>query len=154
MTTVIRRYPNDVQRILDNEDLYGILGSDLEGLFLRMPLLPDADGYPACEGEDDNKVELFGEPPEDETMLPLYNAMIKETLVIYVLDEEALQKKMVKLKWFDIGGNSVWWNWIEPWDTVNFEAHTKGLGHRLDYVYELSEEMPLLREQGAIIQYE
>ena len=79
--------------------------------------------------------------------------MVKEKLVIYLLDNEALQRKMLKVCWFDLGGNSVWWNWMSPSDTQDLEGHLFGLGHRLDYVLEMSDSDPAICEEGALIQF-
>lgn len=140
---------HDARRVLDNEMLYGNLGGDLTKLFLRMPQLADTVAY--CGYPETEDLPLDSELPADGSMIPLYNAVMKERLVIYLLDKEALQKKMIKLIWFDLGGNCVWWNWITLSDTQDFEGHLFGLGHRLDFIFELSDGDPSLLEAGALI---
>lgn len=152
MTRVILMDAHDAHRVLDNESLYGNLCSDLTKLFLRMPQLSDTVAYCGIPKTED--LPLDSEPLEDESLVSLHNAMMKEKLVIYVLDKEALQKKMLKVCWFDLRGNIVWWNWISTLDTVAFEGHLNGLGHRLGYLLELSDGDPSLREEGAIIQFD
>jgi hypothetical protein len=152
LTRSILSSADDAHRVLDSEALYGSLGSDLAELFLRMPQLPDTVpyyGYP--ETED---LPFRDGPPDDQSMVPLYNAMVKEKLVIYLLDNEALQRNMLKVRWFNLSSNSVWWNWLSPLDTQSFEGHLFGLGHRLDYVLEMSDSDPALCEKGCIIQFD
>ena len=105
----------NAHRVLDNEAHYGHLGGDLSKLFLRMPQLPDTVAYCGVPKTEDLPVDI--ELPEDESMEPLYRAVMKEKLVVYLLDKEALQKKMLKVKWFDSEDSCVWWNWMQPSET-------------------------------------
>jgi hypothetical protein len=152
MTRSILSSADDAHRVLDSETLYGNLGSDLPELFLRIPQLPDTVPYYGYPETEDLPFD-YG-PPNDQSMVPLYNAMVKEKLAIYVLDNEALQSKMLKVRWFDTGGNSVWCNCLSPLDIQNFEGHLFGLGHRLDYVLEMSDSNPELCETGSLIQFD
>lgn len=139
-------------RVLDNNALYGKLGSDLAKLFFRMPQLPDTSSYCGVPETEDPPLDV--EPPEEEYMVPLYNALMKERLILYLLDKEALQKKLLKVCWYDLGGNFVWWNWMSPVDSECFEGHVFGLGHRLNYILELSDSDPSLCKEGALIQFD
>jgi hypothetical protein len=139
-------------RVLDNKALYGDLGDDMRKLFLRMPQLPDTvhyGGYP--ETED---LPSHDEPPDDETFLALHNAMMNEKLVLLDLDQGALRRKMFKAKYFDSAGRPAWRYWITPEDTRSLEGHDFGLGHRLNYILELSDGDPALREEGAIVEFD
>lgn len=145
MTGVYLHVVNNAHLVLNNETLYSDLGSDLTGLFTRAPQLPVSDNY--LESEDFDEEQL-----EDESMILLFNASKDERLLIYLLDEEALQKKMIKLTWFSLGGKLLWWNWLKPSDLQDWEGHFSGLGHRLGWIYELSDSDPRLGQKGVLVE--
>ncbi|KAF2818196.1 hypothetical protein CC86DRAFT_375973 [Ophiobolus disseminans] len=152
MTRDIRNDAYRSYRLFDNQALYGSVGPDLEGVYLRMPQLPDTmvySGYP--ETED---LPLDVDPPEDENKLRLYEAAMKARSIVYLMDEEALKQKMLKLIWTDLGGNILWWNWLRPSDTRDFEGQYYGLGHGLHWLLEVGDGNSLYDNEGTIIEYQ
>jgi hypothetical protein len=151
MSRDIRKDAYESYRLFDNQALYGDIGHDLAGLFLRMPQLPDTIGY--CGYPETEDEPFDDELPEDEGKSRLYNAVSKERFVMYLMDEEALKQKMLKLIWTDLGGNIVWWNWLDPSHTMTFEGHLYGLGHRLHWLLELGDGNSYYDEEGAVIDF-
>lgn len=152
MTRKIRDDTYTSRYLFDNQALYSSVGPDLEGVHLRMTHLPDTvaySGYP--ETED---LPLDDDPPEDEGKSRLYEAAMKARGIMYLMDEEALKRKMLKLIWTDLGGNIVWWNWLRPWDTQNFEGHYYGLGHGLHWILYQGDGNSNYDTEGAVIEYQ
>jgi hypothetical protein len=57
--------------VLNDENLYGGYGSDWTKIFLRLPMLPDAElYYPDRVKVDEEKSYL--EPPKDEKLMPIW----------------------------------------------------------------------------------
>ncbi|PSN61473.1 hypothetical protein BS50DRAFT_578473 [Corynespora cassiicola Philippines] len=130
--------------VFDNESLYRNLGDDLSGLFTRAPQLCAwyADPY------DDLAEE---EPPEDETMLPLFLAAKREKGMMFVLDAESQEKRMLKICWFGSNGELLWWNWLKLSDLLDWHGRAIGRGDRLFWIYDMSEDDTDLRSKGALI---
>lgn len=152
MTKDIRDDADRSPLLFDNQALYGSVRADLEGVYLRMPHLPDTmvySGYP--ETED---LPLDDDPPEDKNKLQLYEAAMKARGIMYLMDEEALKRKMLKLIWTDLRGNILWWNWLRPSDTQSFEGHYYGLGHGLHWLLYQGDGNSYYDHEGAIVQYQ
>jgi hypothetical protein len=108
--------------LLDNEDLYGDYGVGWAKILLRLPLLPDAVPYARSDpGLDEGEFHL--NPPDDERFLPIQNASLREKQAVYLIDEEALRNKMVKILFLDIHGHAVWHNTIAPESIWEYEAN-------------------------------
>ena len=73
-------------------------------------------------------------PPDEDGLDALKLAVDREALMLYVLDEEALRKGMIKVMWFGHTGNLLWWNWLEPGYLQDWNAVVNGLGIRLDRI--------------------
>lgn len=129
--------------VFDNEALYADLDNNLTNLFLRAPEFPS---HAEVFESDDYQLEK----PEEEAMALLYDALNRERLLLYVLGEEALRKKMIKLAWFSLGGQLIWWNWLRVSDLQDWEGLLGGLGIRLDWLEERSDD-PYSLEKGAHI---
>jgi hypothetical protein len=103
----------DPELVLENESLYGAFDKDWAKILLRMPLLPDTVPYCGGDPEQDDG-PYHDEPPDDERLMPLFDASRREKQVVYLIDEEALRNKVVKLLYLDIHGHAVWHNKIAP----------------------------------------
>ncbi|KAJ8109697.1 hypothetical protein OPT61_g7273 [Boeremia exigua] len=138
--------------ILDDEILYSPCDQDCTRVFLRLPHLPDTipyykDGYPE---NDDAPLDIS--PPDDEAMVPLFNAVMKSKSIHYLLDLEALQEKLVKVQYFDIHGQMVWYNKIRPEHIGIFEVHPSG-GHLSGHLETCKDNRSLL-EPGTLLDLE
>jgi hypothetical protein len=138
--------------VLDDESLYCRYGDDWTKVFLRLPQLPDTviyynDGHP-----ENDETQLPISPPNDEASLPLYNAVMKCKSFHYLVDEEALQEKLVKVHFLDIHGHSVWYNRIRPEHIQDFEAGPCG-GHLSGHL-ETCEDEPSLLQPGTLLHAE
>jgi hypothetical protein len=141
----------DARLLLDDETLYGQVGDDWAQALLRLPLIPDTHIY---EDDVDGEEGLFDlSPPDEDLMLPLYDAALKEKSVMYLLDEEALREKVVKVLWLDVHGNCVWRNTIRPDEVTSFEARPRTGGTLWEFL-ERSYNDPTLFELGALIEYD
>lgn len=148
MTQHIQIYPNEPSPILNDENLYNF-NEDWSKIFLRMPQLPDVVAY--CGNPELEDKDIVDEMPEDEALLPAWDAEGKWRSVHYLLDREAQQKKLAKVIWLDLHGNCIWWNWMIPTGSENFEARWHGLGKGFAQVRELCETHPEYREKGALL---
>jgi hypothetical protein len=108
--------------VLDDKELYGGYGEDWTKILLRLPLLPDAVTYLGGDPEKDEGPHN-AIPPDDDRFMPLYNASLQEKQAVYLLDEQALKTRMVKLVCLDIRGRVVWHYTIAPEGIWCFEAN-------------------------------
>lgn len=97
MTEIYVHIVGNARLAFNDETLYSDLGKNLTKLYIRAPQLPTFDEYLESQ-------HFTEEQPEDESMVPLWNSSINERLFIYLLDEEVLRRKMIKLTWFGLGG--------------------------------------------------
>jgi hypothetical protein len=148
MTSHKRIDSYDLIDILDDENLYNF-EEDWTRFLLRMPQLPDVVAY--CGNPELEDRDIVEDPPENEALLPAWDADLKWRSVHYLLDREALQKKLLKVIWLDLHGNCIWWNWMVPLGSENFEARWHGLGKGFMQVTELYETHPEYREKGALL---
>jgi hypothetical protein len=107
-------------QILDNASLYAFIGTDqeiLDQLLLRLPSLTDAkgiqdeygDGNVLLYGNGKNDPEAIGQSQLDDES-GIETAALNVQNVVYVVDEEAVRKNIVKVWWFDEFGKIVWDN--------------------------------------------
>jgi hypothetical protein len=128
----------DPELVLENESLYRAFDKDWAKILLRLPLLPDAVPYLGGDPELDEG-ESHDEPPDDERFMPIFNASRRNKQAVYLVDEEALRNKVVKILYLDIHGHAVWHNTIAPESIWEFEANYFK-GGALFRVYEGGEE--------------
>ncbi|KAF1851965.1 uncharacterized protein K460DRAFT_413453 [Cucurbitaria berberidis CBS 394.84] len=150
------RYPENIDRflLLDDEALYSNPDKDWSRVFLRLPLLPDAGTYLRFNSEND-KFSWGEYGPKNRSFMPLFNASCKDKQAVYLLDEEALRERLVKILYLDVHGNAVWKNKIAPEDIEFFEArYFKGstLGRIMEKCADLDE--PSLLQPGALLEYD
>jgi hypothetical protein len=141
----------DARLLLDDDALYGQVGDDWAQALLRLPLIPDTTVYEDDLDGEEEPIDLS--PPDEESMLPLYDAALKDKSVMYLLDEEALKEKVVKILWLDIHGNCVWRNTIRPDEATSFESRPR-TGGTLWEILDKSYNDPTLSELGALIEYD
>jgi hypothetical protein len=100
------------QHILDDVAIYAFGGSDqeiLDRLLLRMPGLTDAMGV--VDEYGDGSLLLYGSGKNDiETGIEIETVGLEVQNLVYVVDQEALEKGVVKIWWFDEVGTIVWDN--------------------------------------------
>jgi hypothetical protein len=97
------------RNILDDEALYGGLAGDWRQIYFRVPSLPDVVRiYGDPDPPDDTIPDDQCNEPEEEYQRPLYEAERLERNFLYLLDEEALREKVVKVMWLDVHGKCVW----------------------------------------------
>jgi hypothetical protein len=151
MTHEIRNDAYEYYCLFDDPALYGSVGPDLVGLYLRMPQLPDTVGYSGYPEDEDVPLELDPPEPGEEHKSRLHDAVFKARDIMYLLDEEALRKKMLKVVWTDLGGKPVWWNWLSPTATQGFEGHYYGLGHGLHWLFTIDHRPSSFDAEGAVL---
>ena len=132
--------------VLDNPALYGNLSDDLSDLFLRSPEIFFPSWAPDTDDTDDLDYE-------DESRLSLCLAARKERVLVLVINEESQRRKMPKLAWFDTHGELVWWNWLQLDSLQNFSGRVWGRGDRLEWIYEVSEDVAEWRSKGAVLDF-
>jgi hypothetical protein len=140
--------------VLNDENLYGGYGSDWTKIFLRLPMLPDAElYYPDRVKVDEEKSYL--EPPKDEKLMPIFKASLADKQVVYLVDEEALKKKLVKLIHLDLRGQVVWHNTIVPENIWVFEANYYRGGMLSEIMMRFGgDDDGLILEPGTLLPYD
>ncbi|KAJ5995705.1 hypothetical protein N7481_002682 [Penicillium waksmanii] len=122
-------------RELDDKSRYAF--EDWRDVYLRVPNILDFgqlsygpsetswDGLDLyyCSGLNDKEMMQEVEDLENEEAKPLYRAQLRIQAIVYLLDQEALEKKLVKMLWIDEHGEPVWDNWIDP-DRVGLDSFT------------------------------
>jgi hypothetical protein len=110
-------------QILDDASLYAFIGTDqeiLDQLLLRVPSLTDANGIQDEYG--DGSVLLYGNGKNDPEAIEqsqwedesgIRKVALDVQNVVYVVDDEAVRKNIVKAWWFDEFGKIVWDNIVE-----------------------------------------
>ena len=139
--------------ILDDEALYAPFAADWSSVLYRVPAIADSVRYIF---EDDGNLydrAKFYDPPGkgEEYKIPWYEAMIKETTMLLLIDEEALREKLVKLLWLDIHGNCVWDNRLRADRMLEFRGKMFAIGGSLDALYENFPDDPKVYERGFIL---
>jgi hypothetical protein len=120
-------------------------------LYLRMPQLPDTVDYFGCPEDEDVPLELDPLEPGEEHKSRLHDVVSKARGIMYLLDEEALEKKMLKVVWTDLDGKPVWWNWLSPSHAQGFEGHYYGLGHGLHWLLAVDQRPSPFDAEGAVL---
>jgi hypothetical protein len=77
---------------------------------------------------------------------------LKARGIMYLMEEEALKRKMLKLIWTNLSGNAVWWNWLPPSSTRDFKGHNYGLGHALHWLLERGSGNSHYDKEGAVLE--
>jgi hypothetical protein len=101
--------------VFDDEERYAELASDWRGILRKVPSIPDAFqvlGDPDVEIPDRTNDDWEEAPEERQT--DLYEAQKRMATLLYLIDEEALRQKVIKLLWLDRHGNCIWNNTIRP----------------------------------------
>jgi hypothetical protein len=107
--------------ILDNASLYAFEGSDqevLDQLLLRLPGLTDAqgivddygDGSVLMYGSGKNDPEAMERADADDVCRELRLVELDVQNFMYVVDDEAVERGLVKIWWYGEKGNIVWDN--------------------------------------------
>jgi hypothetical protein len=112
--------------VLDDASLYSFEGSDqevLDQLLLRIPGLTDAQGV--LDEYKDGSVITYASGKNDPDSLRIVEALegqLKEVSkvgllvqnMVFVVDEDAVQRNVVKVWWFDEFGKILWDNYMRP----------------------------------------
>jgi len=118
----------DPNNVLDNPALYAFTGTDQEvlgQLLLRIPGLTDAKGI--LDEYGDGSFLAYGsgknDPDEIERAVDdgLRTVAMEVQNFIYVVDQEAVEKDIIKVWWFDESGKIVWDN------TTTIDADLSGI---------------------------
>ncbi|KAF2134919.1 hypothetical protein P153DRAFT_12612 [Dothidotthia symphoricarpi CBS 119687] len=107
--------------VLDESSLYGFRGSDqevLDQLLLRIPCLTDAhgvvdeygDGSLLLYGSGQNDPGAIKHAEEDEAFEEIRKLGLNVQNFVYVVDDEAVEKNLVKIWWFNEFGKIIWDN--------------------------------------------
>ncbi|CAJ2512947.1 Uu.00g010660.m01.CDS01 [Anthostomella pinea] len=116
-------YLPELAVILDDEALYAPLAEDWSRILLRVPVIPDTGRYSYGEEVIEDLHDFDERPgPGEEFKLPLYEAALKERTMLYLIDEEALREKLIKILWLDIHGSCVWENRLRPDERLEFRG--------------------------------
>jgi hypothetical protein len=98
----------DVNAFLDNATLYDFEDA-WDKVLLRLPALCDRDKWQALDEDPNPWVHDEDWPPETHPGFALYDAGYREVVMMYLLDRQALQEKLVTILWLDNFGECVWW---------------------------------------------
>ncbi|KFZ10612.1 hypothetical protein V501_05115 [Pseudogymnoascus sp. VKM F-4519 (FW-2642)] len=110
--------------VMDEVGLYDWPGPDgWQNILTRIPGLCDVVQGSVEEDYEFEDEEYQHEGEEENEALGL--ASFKSRVLIYVLDEEALRQKLVKMMWLDIHGNCVWRSKIKPDEVRDFGGGLK-----------------------------
>ncbi|KAI0439809.1 hypothetical protein F4803DRAFT_23816 [Xylaria telfairii] len=111
-------------QILDDEALYAPFAADWSRVLLRVPAIADTVRYTYETDSIMRDVSEDYEPPgeDEEFKMPLYEAMIKEKTILFLVDEEALRDKLIKVLWLDIHGTCIWDNRLPPEKMLGFKG--------------------------------
>jgi hypothetical protein len=110
--------------VVDEVGLYDWPGPDgWQNILTRIPGLCDVVQGSVEEDYEFEDEEYQHEGEEEDEALGL--ASFKSRVLIYVLDEEALRQKLVKMMWLDIHGNCVWRSKIKPDEVRDFGGGLK-----------------------------
>jgi hypothetical protein len=60
---------------------------------------------------------------------------------------------MLKSTWTDLGGDIVWWTWLDLSLTGEFKGNVHGLGHRMQWLPELGDENSYYDEGSAVLEF-
>ena len=98
---------------LDDEALYNF-GSDWSKILFRLPELCDTQQLL----EEESLVYL----PEEIEGGEEERASVAVVTRLFLVDEEALRERLLKVLWLDAHGFCVWWNKLELVDLENFHG--------------------------------
>ncbi|KAI0972270.1 hypothetical protein F4678DRAFT_56212 [Xylaria arbuscula] len=140
-------------QVLDDEALYAPFAAEWSRLLLRVPGIADTVRY-TVEGDGNlwDPAEHYDPPgPDEDYKMPLYEAMIKERTMLFLIDEEALRDKLVKVLWLDIHGVCVWDNRLHSDQMLAFRGQTFDSGGSLAALYENFPDDPELYKRGLVL---
>lgn len=106
--------------VLDDEALYGQDGR-WECILQRMPMLCDRDTWGSLD-EVPTYHHLEDRPDENSPTFEMWDATKREVAMVYLLDRQALQEKLLTVIWLDNFGECVWWYRVDPDQMLEFEG--------------------------------
>ncbi|KAI0487066.1 hypothetical protein F4859DRAFT_468089 [Xylaria cf. heliscus] len=139
-------------QILDDEALYASFAANWSRVLLRVPAIADTVRYAYETDSIMRDVSEDYEPPGEgeEFKMPLYEAMIKEKTMLFLVDEEALRDKLIKVLWLDIHGTCVWDNRLPPEKMLDFKGRMFD-GGSLATLSEDFEDDAEVYERGSVL---
>lgn len=141
----------NISQILDDKAVYGPFSDDWSRVLLRIPAIVDTVFYVDEADADLRSMEGVYLPPGEgeEYRQGLYDAQLRETTMLYLIDEEALQTDMIKVLWLDIHGNCIWDNRILSGRLREFKGRMFD-GGCLGDLYDACEDVALY-QRGALL---
>jgi hypothetical protein len=136
------------ENVFDDEELYAF-GDNWDGLLHRIPGLCDTDR------DEESLVYEDPRPETDDPQFPLYEAALKEVVLVYLLDRQALVEKLVTAMWLDCHGECVWWYRIHVdnlQSLTGWLADTAGLWGMLELA-EGDDDGERMFEKGRLIDW-
>ncbi|CAO2654310.1 Nn.00g110430.m01.CDS01 [Neocucurbitaria sp. VM-36] len=106
----------DLGASLNDERLYSF-DSAWHLILTRVPSIGDCDN-----GIDPDDADLWP-PPTEAIRLPLFDAGLRATAIIYLVDRQALEEQLVTVLWLDCHGECVWWYRIKADDLLDFSGY-------------------------------
>ncbi|KAH7091055.1 hypothetical protein FB567DRAFT_263506 [Paraphoma chrysanthemicola] len=107
----------DNHQVLDDATLYDF-GQNWDRILERMPSLCDCDYW--GDIALDEAVEADPLPPVDDPTFALHDAIKRQVVMIYLIDRQALEEKLITLLWLDAHGECVWWFKLDPENLLEF----------------------------------
>lgn len=106
----------DRDMVLDNANLYNLgprPGRDaiLEMVLRRIPAITDNIMGSVIEDYEGYEMDEISQHPSEP---PIELASLRAVMVLYVVDNEAVEEDLIKLFWMDVHGRCVWSNKVEP----------------------------------------
>tara|TARA_R110002003_G_scaffold433_10_gene19767 strand:- start:7881 stop:8336 length:456 start_codon:yes stop_codon:yes gene_type:complete len=139
----------DDTQVLDNMALYNF-GDKWDRILNRMPSLCDCAHYREVEDFpiDDTRIAL---PLVDDPKFTLHDAVEREVVMIYLLDRQAVEEKLISVLWLDMHGEYVWWYKLDPEHLLEFAGWmARGAGLMMLAQLEDSEE---IWQKGSLIDW-
>jgi hypothetical protein len=98
----------DANAFLDDVNLYDFEDS-WDKVLLRLPALCDRDKWQTLDEDPNPWIHDEDWLPETHPGFDLYEAGYREVVMMYLLDRQALQEKLITILWLDTFGECVWW---------------------------------------------
>ncbi|KAI0197888.1 hypothetical protein F4808DRAFT_284725 [Astrocystis sublimbata] len=139
-------------QILDDESRYARFADDWTRLLLSAPAIADTVRYVyETDASLQDPAEDYEPPEDDERRLPLYEAMVRERTMLFLVDEDALRTGFIKVLWLNDHGACVWDNRLRPDQMLAFKGHLFD-GGSLATLSEEWEDDETMWKRGAVIE--
>lgn len=131
------------ENVLNNEELYNF-ESDWSRILWRLPSICDRIWAP-----DD--LDLASAPTDAAQRL-LWEADNAAIVLLCLLDRQALEENLITILWLDCHGEAVWWNKIDPENTLYLSGFLE-VGMNVGELVSLGDGYENFMEKGALMEW-